>query len=362
MNTNVDQRNGSALLTVLGIVAVVSVVCAMLGATATTQTRSCQITRDMLKARMIAESGMNKAYNAIKGNFALASGYTLSETFGGGSYKVRAVPLASSGPDRAQLFAEGTCGLGHVVVAADLENREQKKSTGSDDTFFFLPFDLISGGDMQLSGNFGAHVTTVFANGKVDLSGSSDVDATEVGSAQSIEWKKMPTNVTLETNQPQQEIFTAALQGAINDFIAYARQNGAVYDNAASIPFAPPGGVAYCTGPDTGWSGDGKGTFIFAGMFTSKHLNVVADNGYPSLIVLSPSSLQLNAGTVQNGAVILPSSSLKFNGHAEIDGPLLVGQSISGLGTADLFEGAGQGFNLPPKTESDDYVVITAWH
>ena len=365
MKARVNGRAGSALLTVLGIVAVVSIVCAMLGASAVTQTRSSQITRDMLKARMIAESGLNKAYNAIKGDFALAQGYQLAESFGGGAYTVRAVPLTGVSANRAQLFAEGTCGLGKVVVAADLENRHKVEAVGGGGSDYYpLNYDLLVGGTMKLSGNFNADVTKIHSNGAADMGGSANLgpDQVVVSSSGTAAWKKQPSNVTLQSNKPAQEIFPGPLATAIERLKAYAQAHGAVYANAASIPASPPGGIAYCTGSDAGWSGDGTGCFIFEGMFSGKHLNVESVNGHPSLIVLSPSSLQLNAGTVLHGAVLLPNSSLKFNGHAEISGPLLVGQTLTGLGTADLYAGDGQGFNLPPQQKAVDSVVITAWH
>lgn len=362
MNTTCGSRTGSALLTVLGIVAVVTIVCGMLSVSATQQMRSAQITREMLKARMIAESGLNKAYNEVKGNFALAQGYSLAESFADGSYKVYAAPLTGTSSNRAQLIATGTYGMGKAVVAADLENRPLSIGSSGTDNYYSLPFDLLVGGTMTLKGNFNASVTAIHSNGSADLGGSASVDAITVSSAGSVEWKKAPADVTLLPNQPAQVIYPDDLAAAINALKSYAQDHGAVYSSAASIPASPPGGVAYCTGSDSGWSGSGAGCFIFEGDFSSKHITVTSVNNYPVLIVLSPSSIQFNAGTVISGAALFPLSSLRFNGHAEIDGPLLVGQSITGNGTADLYAGSGQGFAYPPQAELEDNVVITAWH
>ncbi len=363
MSGQLTGQKGSAILAVLGIISVVVIVCGMLGYTATQQMRSAQITREMLKARLIAESGLNKAYHAVKNDFSKSKSYAEQAAFGDGSYAVKSSPIAGGGASRAQLVASGECGLGHAVVAADLENRPKTKILEyGGENFFQLWYDLISGGNMDLTGNCGIYVNLIFANGTVDMGGSTYVTALIIASAKTIETQKLPAGVTLLPNQPPQEVYTAALKGAIDAFKTYAAQNGAVYANAADIPASPPGGVAYCTGSDTGWSGNGTGCFIFEGTFTGKHLNVTSVDGYPSLIVLSPSDIKLNAGTYLYGAVLLPNSSLKFNGHAEIDGPLLVGQSVSGLGTADLYAGAGQGFSLPPKQAATDNVVVTAWH
>jgi hypothetical protein len=362
MKTDVNARNGSALVAVLGIVAAVSVVCGMLSVAAVNQARATQINCDMLKARMIGESGLNKAYQAIKGNFALVKGgYVLSEAFAGGTYSVRSVALAGAGQNRAQLFAEGLYGAGKVVVAADLTNCVQVVGSGSPD-YFPLDFDFLVGGTMTISGNFHLHVSQMHSNGNADLGGSTSSDPCVISSAGTAAWKKKPANVTLLSGQQARVVYPASLEAAINKLKASAQANGAVYANGSQIPSSPPGGIAYCTGSDTGWSGDGTGCFIFDGVFNNKHVNITAPDGYPALVVLSPCSMQFNAGAYIYGALLLPSASLFLNGHAAIYGPLLVGQNLSANGTADLWEGSGQGLTTPPSQTVLDKAVITAWH
>ncbi len=355
------RQEGAAMVTVLGIVAVVSIVCGMLSTSASRQARSSQITREMLRARMVAESGLNKAYCAVKSDFSLAQSYSQTETFDGGTYTVKSSMLGGADGNRAQLVSVGVYGLGRSVVSADLENRPKTEGVITND-YYSLAYDLLVGGVLTLKGNFNAEVTAIHANGNADLSGSASVEGDTVSSSGTVTWKKAPENVTLLSDQPAQEIFTEALATALNALKAYAEANGAVYATGADIPASPPGGVAYCTGSDSGWSGVGTGCFIFAGDFSTKHMTVASVDGYPALVVLSANSVQFNAGTEIHGAVILPTSSLKFNGHASIYGPLLVGQGATGNGTADLYAGNGQGFSLPPQAEVTDRLVITAWH
>ncbi len=365
MKTTFANSRGSALLTVLGIVAVVSIVCAMLGTAASQQAHSSQITREMLRARTIAESGLNKAYHAVKENFALAKNFQLTEAFDGGTYTVRAGTISAANPNRAQLIAEGKCGLGRATVSVDLENRPLIESDDDDaDDYFNLLFDLLVGGTLQMKGNFNANVSAIHANGAATLTGSAHTDATTVSSANTVTWKKADGSVTLLSNQSPVEVLSSALLAAIQEFKDYAVEHGAVYASGAQIPASPPGGVAYCTGSDAGWSGQGTGCFIFDGdvSLQGKSLNITSVNGYPALIVTSASDVKLNAGTTVNGAIIVPNSSVKINGHAVIYGAILVGQSMTGNGTADLYAGGGQGFNLPPDETQKDNVVITAWH
>lgn len=359
------KQEGSAILTVLGIISIVSIVVGMLSYMASQQMRASQITREMMKARLIAESALNKAYNDIKKDFSKAREYAETAAFDEGTYKVKSIALGEGTEDRAQLVAEGTCGLGHSVVSMDLENRPVTTADGdTSDDYFSLLYDLLVGGVMDLKGNFGANVTAIQSNGDATLTGSSSTSALTVSSAGTVTWKKSDGSVTLLSNQSPVEILTEALTAAINQFVEYAKENGAVYASGADIPASPPGGVAYCTGDASGWSGIGNGCFIFAGSaaLQGNSLHVSSVHDYPALIVMGVDEVKLNAGTVVNGAVIIPNGSLRLNGHAAITGAVVVGQGITGNGTADLYAGDARGFGLPPDDTTTDNVIITAWH
>jgi hypothetical protein len=361
---NLNNR-GSAILTVLGIVGIVSIVCGSLGFMANQQIRMARVTRETLKARLIAESGLNVAYNKIKKNFSLAASFNETGQFDDGTYQVRSMALGSADNNRALLVSEGVCGLGRYKVSADLENRPRIVSDdGAGIRTFDLLYDLLVGGKLDAKGNFDADVTDVHANGNVDLSGSANIDAMTVSSAGTVTWKKADGSVTILNNQSPVEILSEALQTAITAFIEHAVRNGAVYDNGADIPSSPPGGVAYCTGSASGWSGKGAGCFIFAGNIALQgvHLDLNSVNGYPALIVLGTDQIKINNTAKIKGIVIIPNGSLHINGTADIYGAIVIGQSMTGNGTANLYAGDGQSFNLPFEELTEDNVVITAWH
>ena len=359
------QRNGSAVVAVLGVISIIMIVSGMLGYSASQQMRATQITREMLKARLIAESGLNKAYNAVKTDFDQVNGLAETLAFGGGTYTVKAEVLASAdGRERARLVSEGVCGIGRARVSADVENVPKVLEDELADDYFDMLFDLLVGGVLDLKGNFKATVTDIHANGNVTLTGSSNVDAVRVSSAGTVEWKKADGTVTMLSNQSPVEILGAALNAAINAFIAVAEENGAVYASGSQIPASPPGGVAVCTGSADGWSKQGTGTCIFLGdvSLQGSGVDLTAENGYPAPIVLGTGKVKINADAVIRGAVIMPNASFHLNGHAVIYGAVLVGQGVTGNGTADLYAGDGQGFNLPPSQTETDNVVVTAWH
>lgn len=355
-----DPRSGAAVLLALGIISIVSIVCGYLGFTASQQMRMMQITRDMIKAKMIAETGLNIAYNRVKNDFSVAPSIAFDSAFSDGRFVVISEAVASN-EQRYKLKSVGYCGLGQHTVSADIENRVIVNTEDPDDRVFTLDYNLLVGGALSMTGNFYAGVGSIHANGAVTMNGSSSVNSTTISSSSSVTLKRT-TNITALPNQPQVAIQPDTLSAAISALKDYAQQNGAVYASGADIPASPPGGIAWCTGSDTGWSGVGTGCFIFDGAFSSKHLTLQATDGYPALVVTSANALTLNAGTTINGALILPTSSLKVNGHTTIYGAIVIGQNVTGNGTADIYAGTGPGFNLPPKENLTDNVVITAWY
>lgn len=368
--TRKQRQEGSALTIVLGIVAVVTIAAGAMCYTANQQMHAARVTREILKARLIAESGLNKAYNEVKNDFSKISSYAQSGTLGDGTYAVRTVTALGGHPNRAQIISEGRCGIGKATVSADLENVPLITSEdGSDANFFPLKYDLLVGGPLFFSGNPMAWFTEIFSNGQLEVTGDANfADPVSFGSALTVTIKhpnKLKGDYETHEDQPLEAVSTEALTAAINAFKEYARKNGAVYASGAEIPDNPPGGVAYCTGSADGWSRQGTGCFIFEGevKLNGSGINVQSVNNFPALIVLSASDVHINADAVIHGVILLPNAGLKVNGHAVIYGAILIGQAAHFTGTADFYSGTGgQGFALPSAESVKDNVVITAWH
>lgn len=369
MKTNRKQRNarsGTAIITVLGLVSLICMASGYMAYTATQEMHMSRVLRESLKAKLIAESGLNTAYELLKTDFSKASGLKLESEFADGTYVVTSEPDPNS-PLRFQLISNGTCGTyGKYKVAADIENRQRVTvDSDPDDLFFSLDFDVLVGGIMDLKGNFNAEVTQIHANGNITSKGSSSIDTLTISSAGTIKLFKFSGSSTVLQNQPAVDIQPEELTAAINALKAYAEKNGAKYSDSSQIPESPPGGVAWCTGDGSRWIGGGTGCFIFDGDVAVQgggHQEITSVNGFPALIVLGTGLVHLNAQTVVKGAILVPNGSVFLNGTAEFYGPVLVGQTFTGSGTADLYSGDGQGFNLPPTVTTTDNVIISAWH
>jgi hypothetical protein len=361
-----NARAGTAIITVLGLVALISMASGYMAYTASQEMQMSRVLRESLKAKLIAESGLNTAYQLLKTDFSRASGLRLEGQFGSGTYVVTSIPDATN-TKRYQLISNGTCGtLGKFKVAADVENRAiVGAGSGGGSNYYPLNFDILSGGSIDLSGNFKALVDQIFANGNILINKGSNIDTLLIGSAGTVTFKSFTGTSTVQNNQPAVNIRPAELIAAIQALKDYAISKGQVYSSGSQIPAAPDGGIAYCTGDASTWSGSGTGCFIFEGDLPLQGggaQNITSVDGYPALIVLGTGQVKINSTTVIQGAILIPNGSAWLNGGAQIYGPILVGQSINGNGTADLYSGAQQGFNLPPVTTTTDNVIITAWH
>ncbi len=363
---NKSAQSGTALITVLGLISLISIASGYLAYTASQEMHLSRVLRESLKAKLIAESGLNVAYNLLKTDFSQASGLNLASDFGNGRYVVTSTPDPDS-TRRYKLNSNGTYGqFGKYKVSADVENRQILNNTSDPDSNYYpFLFDILVGGIMDLKGNFDVAVNTIHANGNITSKGSSSIDTLAISSSGKVILFKFTGSSTILQNQPAVNIRPAELTAAINALKAYAERNGAKYTDSADIPANPPGGVAWCTSDGARWIGSGTGCFIFEGDASLQgggQRTITAIDGYPALIVLGTGEVKINAQTVVNGAILVPNGSIFLVGTADFYGPVLVGQSFTGSGTAVLHASAAQGFNIPPNVTTSDNVVISAWY
>jgi hypothetical protein len=354
-----NAQSGVAIITVLGLVSLISIASGYIAYTASQEMHISRVLRESLKAKLIAESGLNAAYNQLKTDFSRANGLDLASDFGSGRYVVTSTPDPDS-TRRYKLTSNGTCGqFGRYKVSADVENR-QITGTHSDDEFA-LEYDFLGLGSITISGNFDAHVDAIHGNGNVTMGGGSSTAATTISSSGTVTINKKVTPAPTTANGVPIETLPAGLDAAIDELIAFARQNGEVYANGVGPAAAPNGGIAVCEGfPPANWTG-GTGCYIFlgGGKIVMNNVTINNVNGYPSLVFKNTAEISFTGNVDLNGAVLLTSSSLRFTGNATVNGPLVVGQTVDGNGTANL-TGGDQSFTRPPTVT--DNVVISAWH
>lgn len=116
-----EGSRGSALITLMIIILLVSIAGASMVGFAKQQVYSVTKVRDYLKAQAYAEAGANEAYNTLKTNFALRSDPANfpPRTFGDGGY---AVGVQSVSATMASITSTGAIGSVMSVVKMDVKN------------------------------------------------------------------------------------------------------------------------------------------------------------------------------------------------------------------------------------------------
>jgi hypothetical protein len=192
------------------------------------------------------------------------------------------------------------------------------------------------------------------------MGGGSSTAATRITSSGTVTINKKVTPAPTTANGVPIETLPAGLEAAIDELIAFARQNGEVYADGVAPSASPAGGIAICEGfPPANWTG-GEGCYIFlgGGKIVLNNVTINNVNGYPSLVFKNTAEISFTGNVNLNGAVLLTASSLRFTGNAQVHGSLVVGGTVDGNGTANLY--GGDGFTRPPTVT--DNVVISAWH
>jgi hypothetical protein len=116
-----SQRNGSAILTVMFVIMVMMIVAGSLHAFSSAMPRRVRLMTDAIRAKAIAEAGINRGYSMLREDYAgNLSAFPLSDAaFAGGGYHVRLVNLSTN---RVRLVSDGHFGAADALVGIDARN------------------------------------------------------------------------------------------------------------------------------------------------------------------------------------------------------------------------------------------------
>lgn len=165
-----EDRNGSALITVMGVILVVAIVAGSMMALSRTQAYTAMRTSDYLRAKLIAESGANSAYNQIRTNFALAGQASPfpAVNYGGGRYDTDVRLVASN---RALILCSGFYGSATAQAMIDVVNIPVVTTNGTVPLTTCWGFAMFANGYTRLNGA-SFFSGAVHANNYIDVNGT----------------------------------------------------------------------------------------------------------------------------------------------------------------------------------------------
>ena len=383
-----SRRRGSAMVTLMVVVLLVSIAGAAMVSFAKQQAFAVTKIRDNLKAQSYAEAGVNEAYNAVKTAFATASDPSQfpAMTFGDGSYDVTVTMV---GDDRASIVSVGECGGSTITVKADVKNMlPATPGTGGGGYQPVDPFAYtwLANGQVRMNGSseFGGFV---HANNDIDVNGSSDWGtAAEPVFASATVGIRFSGVCTLYGEMKAPSVSGSFSPGAVVvapsplvpiptlDFTALyntALANGQVVGSQsvnANKTWNIPGGVKWINGTLSVANNKTltySGCIVVTGDINMKQnatLNATPIAGLPTLVSRDGN---MTMGHGQTAGLLWAKGDITFSGGADFTGTIICGGNLLFNGSGSRFTytdygfGAGGGSSTPGSTA--DHVVITAW-
>jgi hypothetical protein len=379
------QQKGSALLAVMGIVFLIAIVAGSMVVMGRQQIFSASHLRDYVKAQMIAEAGVNQAYNVLKTNFAAranASNFPLTP-FDGGTYDATVISVSSN---TASITSTGLYGSATATVKVDIQNCPSTTTNGAPlpgvDPFGFA---ILSGGDLGWAGNSDMELSNgwMHCNGSYVANGinivkgnvASHLGITMIGAASITGIGQAPVIQGGGITQPVQA--TVPLVSVPNiDLTPYynaALANDQVYGSGKILSgnVSPPGGVMWVNGSMTVGNGEYTGCFIATGpieMKTTGNNTITFNkvNNYPVLASRDGSITVKQAKTLTfNGLIYCKTGSFDKQGNGDVfgTGAIIAAGNVSKNGgwSGMLYSDPTP---IPPggaNTSTRDKVIIIAW-
>lgn len=357
LKKNRETRAGFALLIALCIVLVVSVASGGIFMLLRQGVHSARLTRDFLSAKVIAESGANIYYNAIRNNFT-GFGDQAETAFGAGTYQVSLVDL---GENRAILRSIGRAGLSQATVVLSLRNfRIVQTGSGQRVQPAVLDNAMTSGGSMTLSGNVtvigdiasATSITTKGNAGQVDGQGSSPSVSDSKGmlSEGSV---NDPERYTVDWDS------FLKLEDYLSHAVTWDGRNIATYPENTILYV--PGNIKISSSATVRICIIATGDIWIAGQATLQQPST-----YPTL-VSRDGSIKLTGGSSVEGLVAAMSSSGTVstsgggNTPVNISGAVVVGGTFKDSGRWTI-EHSTVELVPPDETTAQDNVVVVAWN
>lgn len=338
-------RRGSSLLMVLGVIAVVAVATASIASLTLNLPGWMRRQTDAIRAKAIAEAGLNEAYARLRDDFSLryqplAFG---QRSFAGGTYNVTVTPV---GERAARLLSVGRYGIAEVRVGMDVRNAAAQSGDSGSDQRPPNPWQyaMFANGNLRLNGTPPTVRGALHSNQEFRLSGNPR-NIEGIITARSI--------VSTGGEIPPQQIgtfrevpFPSLSDPYFVQLLATAQANGAVRSGGTfreSDLATIHGNVLWVTGNAT-----------FHGSFT-----------FNGVIVATGRITLRGSGTrVLNGLMYTP-GDITSDGSTDLylTGSMMAGGNIEFNGASSIFTHApvGPGEEGYEQEGPPDRIVVSAW-
>ena len=340
-HAKVRGTNGSALITVMLVIMVVLLVSGAIAGLSMQMPTQIRRQTDAIRAKTIAEAGINQTYSALAKDFSLRNDSEAfpASVFAGGDYDVTVTPV---GNRMARLYSQGRYGRSTVRVGMDVRNVGAMGEYG-DGGASPWGYAIFANGDLRLNGTPPAVRGALHTNQEFRLNGVPD-NVEGIVTARSFFWtggELPPEQIGVFREIP----FPRLTDEYFVQLLETAQANGAVRNGGTYRQTeldALPGGVAWFNGNVT-----------LHGSFT-----------YNGIMVVTGNIIFRGSGTRTLHGLMFTPGHITANGETTmyLTGSMMAGGNIEYNGASSLFTYDAVG----PIGDDDgqagaDRIVVTAW-
>lgn len=360
MRKEKQGRQGFAMIVALSFLVLMVLVATGVLAFGQQQMHAARRTRDYLKAKVIAETGLNIAFNDIRGNVALVAGYTGTKTaFGDGTYAVTITNISTSADGRTRLLrltSVGWCGIAEGRASLAVRHIHDTNTSGNPDLDKVLLNALTSQKQIVLNGN-PTVVGDIASATSISTSGNS-FDVTGTGFTPTFSGREDRFTGGVNTGDPSRYSIN---WGAVLSMDKYTSK-AVTYDGRAFSSY-PANTIVYSPNDVSINGGTIQCMIISAKNITIAGNAILRQPGtYPVLVSLN-GSITITGTPVVNGFVVSLSGSGpmgKAAGTPTINGSLFIMGGLPDSGNVKI------NFRplviRPPDTpDTQDIVEVVAW-
>ena len=365
---------GSALVTVLIVLTTVTAYLGIVVSSSLQRAYSATKLADRVRAQLVAEAGVTKAYSILVTNWSARIG---DESFpeieyAGGKFDCTVIPNETL--NMAKIACIGTYGKDQITVIMDVKNNGSP-TAGTDGSLSAVTnaaygYGILAGCDIEFNGGSGFNLGNgkVHANGVFLKGGNGDLTAGELTFRESTilngTWNiianvRCDKNITTKGSgdfygNVECDVLKLGAQSVVNgnkvlgnsvvdnvtipliDLTPYyniALANGQVYGSSqvlvGNITVEPEGGVMWVNGRlDVRSTGTMKGCFIATeSIDISGSIDFAAKNGYP-LLVSRDGDIDISGGGTYVGLIYAKNGNFEKNGDGDVNGSVICGGSF----------------------------------
>ena len=378
-----ESRRGSAILTVLVVSFVMTLVLGTMVTASLHRVFTARKLADRVRAKAIAEAGVNHAYSMLVTNFALREDANAfpPTAYGDGVYDVTVKCL---GNNVAILCSTGNCGMAAVSVIADVVNYGVPYSDVVPPSPAF-DYAMICGGEFSFRGCGyidGTNGTAkIHSNGAMSLAGNAHADVA-LSSSTSFELKS-PRTIDGDVTAPSVDLHGGAtVTGTTSEepvepveipdidltpYYNWALEHGEVRDGftCAGGTYTPNGGILWVNG-DVHLSAhyDFHGSIIATGAINmSGQGDVTATTCAFSLVSRDGPLIHNTSGGKITGIIYARMGDYKQTANGVVEGQIIVKGDIDKAGCSDVDLWSKKMPEYPGEEdgEDSDLVAFRAW-